>query len=60
LKRSLASRLTALAALCLITSLPFASAPARAQGPSTEQPDNYTWLEDIHGNRPMEWVKAQN
>ncbi|MGP0017410.1 MAG: prolyl oligopeptidase family serine peptidase [Candidatus Sulfotelmatobacter sp.] len=27
---------------------------------STEQPDNYTWLEDIHGERPMAWVKAEN
>jgi len=36
--------------------------PARAQqsSPSTEQPDNYTWLEDIHGERPMAWVKAEN
>lgn len=33
--------------------------PARAQS-STEQPDNYTWLEDIHGERPMSWVKAEN
>lgn len=31
-----------------------------AQGPSTEQPDNYTWLEDIHGEKPMAWVKAEN
>jgi prolyl oligopeptidase len=22
--------------------------------------DPYLWLEDIHGSRPMEWVKAQN
>lgn len=26
----------------------------------TEQPDNYTWLEDIHGDRAMDWVKAEN
>jgi prolyl oligopeptidase len=30
-----------------------------AQGPS-EQPDKYTWLEDIHGEKPMTWVKAEN
>jgi prolyl oligopeptidase len=37
------------------------SIPARAQQqPSTEQPDNYTWLEDIHGERPMAWVKAES
>ena len=33
---------------------------ARAQQASREQPDNYTWLEDIHGERPMAWVKAEN
>jgi prolyl oligopeptidase len=31
-----------------------------AQGPATEQPDKYTWLEDIHGEKSMEWVKAEN
>jgi prolyl oligopeptidase len=31
-----------------------------AQGPTTEQPDKYTWLEDIHGDKSMEWVKAEN
>ena len=25
-----------------------------------EQTDPWLWLEDIHGARPMEWVKAQN
>jgi prolyl oligopeptidase len=34
--------------------------PARAQQAGREQPDNYTWLEDIHGERPMAWVKAEN
>ena len=34
--------------------------PARAQQSTTEQPDNYTWLEDIHGEKPMAWVKAEN
>ena len=32
---------------------------ALAQG-STEQPDKYTWLEDIHGDKPMAWVKTEN
>ena len=32
---------------------------ALAQGPS-EQPDKYTWLEDIRGEKPMAWVKAEN
>lgn len=33
---------------------------ARAQQTSREQTDNYTWLEDIHGERPMAWVKAED
>jgi prolyl oligopeptidase len=48
------------ATLSLVTSLALGPLPARAQGPSTEQPDNYTWLEDIHGDKPMAWVKAEN
>lgn len=32
---------------------------ALAQGPS-ESPDKYKWLEDIHGDKPMAWVKAEN
>ncbi|MGA2537480.1 MAG: prolyl oligopeptidase family serine peptidase, partial [Terracidiphilus sp.] len=27
---------------------------------STEQADKYTWLEDIHGEKQMDWVKAEN
>ena len=34
--------------------------PAAAQQASLERPDNYTWLEDIHGERQMTWVKAEN
>jgi prolyl oligopeptidase len=34
--------------------------PTRAQQSSTEQPDKYTWLEDIHGERQLAWVKAEN
>ena len=33
---------------------------ASAQDSATEQPDKYTWLEDIHGDKPMEWVKAED
>jgi prolyl oligopeptidase len=33
---------------------------SRAQQSSTEQPDKYTWLEDIHGERQLAWVKAEN
>jgi Prolyl oligopeptidase, N-terminal beta-propeller domain len=34
--------------------------PARAQQSTTEQPDKYTWLEDIHGGRQLAWVRAEN
>ena len=33
---------------------------ANATGTVAEQPDKYTWLEDIHGEKPMAWVKAEN
>jgi prolyl oligopeptidase len=33
---------------------------ATAQTTTVEQPDNYAWLEDIHGDKPMAWVKAEN
>jgi len=33
---------------------------AVAQGTATEQLDKYTWLEDIHGEKPMAWVKAED
>ena len=33
---------------------------AGAQASVLEQPDNYTWLEDIHGAKAMEWVKAED
>ena len=38
----------------------FGTIPAGAQQSSAEQPDKYTWLEDIHGERQMAWVKAEN
>jgi len=34
--------------------------PAGAQQAVPEQPDHYTWLEDINGEKPMAWVKAEN
>jgi prolyl oligopeptidase len=37
-----------------------AAIPARAQQPSMEQPDKYTWLEDIHGDRQLAWVNSEN
>ena len=34
--------------------------PARAQQLSPEQPDKYTWLEEIYGERQLAWVKTEN
>ena len=56
------------AAACLVATLMTMAAvvagmgaiPAASQQSSLEQPDNYTWLEDIHGERQMAWVKAEN
>lgn len=33
---------------------------ASAQVSPSGQPDKYTWLEDIHGDRAMAWVKAED
>ena len=35
-------------------------AHAQAGVTVTEQPDNYQWLEDVHGDRAMAWVKEHN
>ena len=35
-------------------------AAGAAQGASVEQKDPYLWLEDIHGEKPLAWVKEQN
>ncbi len=34
--------------------------PIVAQQPVTEQPDKYTWLEDIYGEKQLARVKAEN
>ena len=33
---------------------------ASAQQAVVEQPDKYTWLEDIYGDKQLAWVKAEN
>jgi prolyl oligopeptidase len=38
---------------------PSAGTPATGASPA-EIPDNYQWLEDVHGDRSMAWVKAEN
>ena len=49
-----------LARLMTIAAVLMGAIPAGAQQAVPEQPDNYTWLEDIHGDRQMAWVKAEN
>jgi len=51
--------------LCVVMAIAAAIAAlntnaTRAQQSTTEQPDNYTWLEDIHGERQLAWVKKEN
>ncbi len=36
------------------------SQPSTSQPSTQEQVDKYTWLEDIHGERSMAWVKAED
>jgi prolyl oligopeptidase len=68
LKNSLtraAARLVAMPITIAAVMTGMGAIPAPAQQPSMEQssmeqPDNYTWLEDIRGERPMAWVKAEN
>ena len=51
-----APRMTAVASILL--TLGAVTLPAQVS--SAEQPDKYTWLEDIHGEKSMAWVKAHN
>jgi prolyl oligopeptidase len=51
--------------LCVVMAIAAAIAAlntnaTRAQQSTTEQPDKYTWLEDIHGERQLAWVKKEN
>lgn len=47
---------TLLAAALLV----FPSASLSAQTAPAAEPDKYTWLEDVSGDRSMSWVKAEN
>ena len=49
-----------LSTAALVTTALLLALPAAAQSSATEQPDKYTWLEDIHGARSMAWVKAED
>jgi prolyl oligopeptidase len=60
----LVSTLTTIAAVTMLAILAGAqrasAQQASAPQSTTEQPDKYTWLEDIYGERQLAWVKAQN
>jgi prolyl oligopeptidase len=57
----LGATLIAIAAAATGTGLLLSGAQQLSPDPSTpEQPDKYAWLEDIHGDRQMAWVKAEN
>src|SRR6202522_4731907 len=63
-KISLTRRATCLVAMVVTVAaavMGLRTTPTRAQQSSaTEQPDKYAWLEDIHGERQLAWVKAEN
>lgn len=57
--------LTAMLIAMAVAGLGLGGPASNAQQPSLappalEQTDNYTWLEDIHGDRAMAWVNAEN
>ena len=64
MKISLTRRATCLVAMVVTVAaavMGLRTTPTRAQQSSaTEQPDKYAWLEDIHGERQLAWVKAEN
>ena len=45
-----------IASMCAFYPANVASAPQSV----VEQPDKYTWLEDIYGDKQLAWVKAEN
>ena len=59
-------RLVNLAPVLSVAAALVAVAAIGAESVSNEHPtggaqaDPYLWLEDVHGAKPMEWVKAQN
>ncbi len=61
MKISRIQKSSALAALLLAAALgSLKTTPAGAQAPEAIQPDKYSWLEDINGDRQLAWVKDHN
>ena len=59
LTQSFSSRFALSALIALACALHHPSG-ASAQQAVVEQPDKYTWLEDIYGDKQLAWVKAEN
>src|SRR6202012_2982286 len=54
-------RLSTLALMLAVSAAPLIAAPAFAQpGPTAAQADPFLWLEDVDGQRALDWVKAEN
>ena len=51
---------TPLAGVLMVLTLATGVAQTQAQGSPIQRPDKYAWLEDVHGERQMAWVKAEN
>src|SRR3989449_3731547 len=49
-----------LLSLLAISSLTRAPIAAQQPAPPQQPPDSFVWLEDVEGQRSMEWVNAKN
>jgi prolyl oligopeptidase len=46
--------------LAVATGIALVSVRTSAQAPPSEPADKYIWLEEVHGERALAWVKAEN
>ncbi|MEM9284070.1 MAG: prolyl oligopeptidase family serine peptidase [Verrucomicrobiota bacterium] len=46
--------------LLALTSISFAQEAARKMYPTVEHPDPHLWLEEVEGDRALNWVRKQN
>ncbi|PKH75635.1 S9 family peptidase, partial [Stenotrophomonas sp. Betaine-02u-21] len=49
-----------LASACLLAGMMTAASVGTAVAAETEQNDQYAWLEEVAGDKPLAWVKEQN
>ncbi|NBB17480.1 prolyl oligopeptidase family serine peptidase [Caulobacter sp. SLTY] len=52
--------LSAAVAALTLSSLPASAQPAAPNGPSATQADPFLWLEDIEGEKALDWARAEN